>query len=127
MAGRVNRIPTGTNPLEISLPSENAGYDNGQSEGGAATKFIIVEPALALKRITGIWINDGYVDPVCNYCEGQKFVMNANGSAEIWRLDQSGTVLELLFMNGTQDDFPDRIDPDIAAASHISYWIYYRG
>ncbi len=65
----------------------------------------------------------------CLYCQViRKRTSSSPGiTTELWRLDQSGTVLELVFINGTQDEFPDRVDPSLASASHIYYWIYYRG
>ena len=65
----------------------------------------------------------------CLYCQARRKRRSSSPciSTELWRLDQFGMLLELVFINGTQDEFPDRIDPSLAAASHIHYWIYYRG
>jgi hypothetical protein len=129
--------------------------------------------ALALEKIAGTWIQEA--------SEGQgqireinKFVVNADGSAEIWyrvenicpnyrgfytvekawtepdgclycqtrrkrtagavsvstelwRLDRSGMVLENVVMDGTLDEFPDRIDPGLTESGHVNYIRYTRG
>jgi beta-lactamase regulating signal transducer with metallopeptidase domain len=48
-------------------------------------------------------------------------------TTELWRLTPSGRVLELIYIHGTQEEFPVTIDPSAASAGHISYRIYYRG
>jgi hypothetical protein len=65
----------------------------------------------------------------CLYCRvrRKRTAGSVSVSTELWRLDRSGKVLEIVLISGTQDEFPEKIDPNLARSGPANYIRYTRG